>query len=169
MGEMNKDEEFRHSEFRKAVDQVAEAAATKAGRRAGRNAAVGYFILILVMLVGAFIYQRNIDHRVYVALDRGCTRLNTLRVQEANQGFQSIWKAFYLARERAEKLKQSASDPKIREANRKATVAIDELISNLKWTPATDCPAFAHDPDGYAPPEPKLFTKPYLDLRKVPK
>lgn len=163
------EERRRHSELRNAIDRIAERAATKAGRAAGRRAAVGYFALIAVALFGAVVYQRSIDHRVYVALDRGCQRLNTLRVKESNQGFQSIWKAFYLARQRADALKRSASDPKIRAANTDASRTIGELTANLKWTPATDCAAFARDPVGYVPPTPRPFTTKFLDLNVVPK
>lgn len=160
--------ERRNALQRTLIDRVARKAADEAGRDAGRRAARGYLLLMVVLLIGSFFYQRTVDHRIHTALNRGCERLDTLRVQEANRGFQTLWKAFYLSRERARGLAAAADDDEVRETNQKAVRQLGEFIEVLKWTPSTDCPAFADDPSGYKAPVPQPFTKKYLDLGVTP-
>lgn len=152
-----------------ATREAAQEAAREAARHTARRAAFGYFALLFVLLVGAFFYQRSVDASIQTALDRSCARLNTLRVGETNPGIQTLWKAFYLARQRSQALAAHASDPKVRQSNQLATRQLSEFIHVLRWTPRTDCRAFAADPSGYRPPAPMPFTRRYLDLKVTPK
>lgn len=161
--------EKRQSEVRAAIDRVAEAAASKAGQKAAKRAASGYFLLILVLLIGATVYSRIQERRLETAVQRSCDRLNTLRVDEANRGFQTLWKGFYLARRRAQALADGADDNKVRQTNHQAVQQLTEFIDAMTWTPKTDCDAFASDPAGYVAPRPRPFSDKYLDLDVIPR
>lgn len=161
-------EERRHSELRQAIDRIAEKAATKAGRRAARRAAGGYFALLFVLFIGAFIYQRQIDARIGNAVHGVCERVNTLRIQEANRTAQVIWAALESSKERSEKLAKTAR-PDEAKTHRQAVRQIDVYAAAMRWTPQTNCREARAHPDTYTPPAPRPFTKRFLNLKVVPK
>jgi hypothetical protein len=141
-------------------------AARKAARATAIKAATGYFILVIVLLVGAFIYQRHTDAVIKSGLSGACKRVNTLRVKEANRNAQVIWAAFYYSWERERKLATMGQDE---QTHAKSALYIRKSMDSMTWVPVTDCAAAVADPDDYDPPRPQRFDPSYLDFGKVPK
>lgn len=159
------EDERRHSELRAAIDRIAKAAAEHAGRRAGRRAAVGYFALVIVLLIGAMVYSRVQERKLQDGLTAACVRVNVLRV-ETNRDTQVVWQAFYKGRQRERLLARVGPQ---REAHRKTVVYLTKSIAALRWTPETDCGQAVDNAKRYRPPSSRPFTRRFLDLSVTPK
>lgn len=141
-------------------------AANDAARRTAKRAAAGYFVLMLSLLVGAFVYQRVNDHRIDVAAMGTCKRLNILRIEESNRNAQVVWAALYRAAQRERAL--AASGVK-RELHQASADYIKTSIDAMRWTPETDCREAVNHPGTFRPPAPRKFDPAFLDFDRVPR
>lgn len=141
-------------------------AARKAARSTAIKAATGYFILVIVLLVGAFIYQRHTDAVIKAGLSGACKRVNTLRISEANRNAQVIWAAFYYSYQREQKLATMGQDEA---THAKSALYLRKSMDAMTWVPLTDCRAAVAHPDDYDSPRPERFDTSFLDFSKVPK
>lgn len=157
--------EKRQSEVRAAINRVAEEAARKAGRQSAKRAAGGYFALLLVLLIGATLYQTTSDRR-------SCERVNTLRVEEANRTAQVMWAALMASRDRSQTLAASTKGEPEQATHKRAVREIDKYADAMRWTPRTDCdaahPFVAFLAGRYKPPHPMPFTDRFRDLKVIP-
>jgi hypothetical protein len=149
-------------EHREAVER----AARKAARSTAIKAATGYFLLIFILLIGAWIYQRHTDEIIKTSLQGSCKRVNTLRVQEDNRNAQVVWAALYRSYQREASLADMGNDAR---THRLSADYLKKSVDALRWVPQTDCDAAVKNPDTYVPPTPRKFDVSFLDFDKVPK
>jgi hypothetical protein len=135
--------------------------------RTALRAAGGYFALLFVLLVGAFVYSHLQETRLHQGLRATCERVNHLRVDESNRNAQVFYAAFVAARMREQEL--AAKGGRDAAVHRKSIHYLDTSIATLRWTPATDCARAVDHATRYRPPTPRPFTRRFLDLRIVPR
>lgn len=133
-------------------------------RRRILRSATAYFIVLLVLFVGAFVYQRINDARIVTAAHATCERLNILRVKEANRNAQVVWAALYRAEQRERILAKRSGDVHDQSAD-----YLRSSIDAMRWTPETDCRQAVRHPATYTPPRPMRFGPRFLDFKRVPK
>lgn len=150
---------------REAVTVAARDAATRAARTTARRAAGGYFVLLLVLIIGAQAWGTTSDRR-------SCERVNTLRVEEANRSAQVMWAALMASRDRSQTLAHETVGEAEHATHTRAVREITKYADAMRWTPRTNCaaahPFIAVLASGYTPPTPRPFTKRFRDLRVVP-
>lgn len=153
-----------------ALDPIIEARVEKAARDAARRtairAATGYFVLLLVAIIGLTFFQRHTNTIVKEAAAATCKRVNTLRIEESNRNAQVVWAALYRSEQRETQLANGTVDSKL---HRTSADYLRRSANLMRWTPMTNCAEAVKHPDSYRPPTPRGFNPGFLDFRVIPK
>lgn len=158
----DEDEDRRHSDLREAIDRIAQEAARHTAKRAAR----GYFLLVMVLLIGATVYGRVQEGKLHNGLMAACERINLLRIEESNRNAQVVWAALYRAAQRERALAASGVKRKLHQAS---ADYIKTSIDAMRWTPETDCREAVNHPGTFRPPAPRKFDPAFLDFDRVPR
>jgi hypothetical protein len=148
-----------NGEGRDRFDEALELAATKAARKAARRAAGGYFAFVLVVLVGAVLYQRSVNADLDNAARKAAIAAHTAAVTAAR-----VDSAELRACERLQAQRERTNVSEARQylllravvASPRASKMVRErygaLANTTLYDPPADCPAAVNRPNSYKRP-----------------